>query len=192
MKIYDISQELLTCNVYEGDPVPIGTKIKNVSDDGYNLSCISMCAHNGTHIDAPYHFLDSGNTVDKMDISAFVGECYVVSCTGDISQSDAQSIVDIANCPRILIKGDATITADAAKVLADANILIVGCEGQSVGDVNAPAAVHKILLSQNIALLEGIVLKDIPCGKYFLSCAPLNIAGFDGSPCRATLIDFFG
>ena len=71
MKIYDISQELLSCDVYEGDPAPEGTQIKNVKDDGYNLSCLSLCAHNGTHIDAPYHFLDDGNTIDKMDISIF-------------------------------------------------------------------------------------------------------------------------
>ena len=190
MKIYDISQEVLSCNVYEGDPKPIATKIMNTECDGYNLSCISMCAHNGTHIDAPYHFFDNGNTVNKMDISAFVGECYVVSCAGDISQTDAQNIVDMANCPRILIKGNATVTSDAARVFADSDILLVGCEGQSVGDINAPANVHKILLSKNIALLEGIVLDSVLDGKYFLSCAPLNIEGFDGSPCRAILIEF--
>ena len=190
MTIYDISQELLSCNIYDGDPAPTGAQIKNVKDDGYNLSCLSLCAHNGTHIDAPYHFLDDGNTIDKMDISMFAGECYVVSHTGDISEADAMKMVAYAGCPRILIKGNATVTSHAASVFANSSMLLVGCEGQSVGDANAPAAVHKILLSKNIALLEGIILKDVPCGKYFLSCAPLNIAGFDGSPCRAILIDF--
>ena len=190
MKIYDISQELLSCNVYDGDPKPIATKIMNAECDGYNLSCLSMCAHNGTHIDAPYHFFDNGNTIDKMNIDAFVGECYVVSFTGDINRADAQSIVAAANCLRIIIKGNATVTSDAARVFASSGILLVGCEGQSVGDVNAPAEVHKILLSKNIALLEGIVLDSVIDGRYFLSCAPLNIEGFDGSPCRAILIEF--
>ncbi|MBQ7086691.1 MAG: cyclase, partial [Clostridia bacterium] len=58
-----------------------------------------------------------------------------------------------------------------------------------VGDENAPMAVHKILLSQNIVLLEGVVLDEAKEGKYFLSAAPLNIKGFDGSPCRAYLIE---
>ena len=49
--------------------------------------------------------------------------------------------------------------------------------------------VHKILLSRNIALLEGIILKEVPEGRYFLSAAPLNLAGADGAPCRAYLID---
>ena len=190
MKIYDISQELLSCSVYEGDPVPEKIQIKNAHNDGYNLSCLSMCAHNGTHIDAPYHFFDNGSTIDKMDISAFVGECYVVSCSGNISLADAQNIVKTANCPRILIKGNATVTGDAARVFASSDILLVGCEGQSVGDVTAPAEVHKILLSKSIALLEGIVLDSVIDGRYFLSCAPLNIEGFDGSPCRAILIEF--
>ena len=191
MKIYDISQELLSSSVYEGDPAPKKIQIKNSREDGYNLSLISMCAHNGTHIDAPYHFLDGGNTIEKMDISAFVGECYVVSHIGDISDVDATKMV-AASCPRILIKGDAVVTSDAARIFADSGVLLVGCEGQSVGDVNAPAAVHKILLSRGVALLEGIVLNDVSDGKYFLSAAPLNIAGADGSPCRAILIDFLG
>lgn len=190
MRIYDITQELLSCSVYDGDPSPERVQIKNVSDDGYNLSCISMCAHNGTHIDAPYHFINNGSTIDKMDISAFIGECCVVSHTGDISEDDAKNIVALAGCPRILIKGNSTVTSGAARVLADSHIFLVGCEGQSVGDVNAPAEAHKILLSKNIALLEGIVLKDVPDGKYFLSSAPLNIAGADGAPCRSILIDF--
>ena len=192
MKIYDISQELLSSSVYEGDPTPERIQIKNAREDGYNLSLISMCAHNGTHIDAPYHFLDGGNTVDKMDISAFVGECLVVSHAGDVSNTNAEKMVAMAGCPRILIKGDAIVTSDAARVFADSDILLVGCEGQSVGDVNAPAEVHKILLSRGVALLEGIVLQNVPDGKYFLSSAPLNIAGADGSPCRAILIDFLG
>ena len=191
MKIYDISQELLGSAVYPGDPQPTVTKLCSMADgDLYNLSHFCACAHNGTHIDAPYHFFDNGNTIDKMNIDAFVGECYVVSFTGDINQADAQSIVAAANCPRIIIKGNATVTSDAARVFASSGILLVGCEGQSVGDVNAPAEVHKILLSKNIALLEGIVLDSVIDGRYFLSCAPLNIEGFDGSPCRAILIEF--
>jgi hypothetical protein len=88
----------------------------------------------------------------------------------------------------ILIGGKATVTADAAMVFAAGNICLIGNESQSVGPESAPMAVHQLLLGQNIALLEGIVLKDIPEGRYFLSAAPLNLSGADGAPCRAYLI----
>ena len=81
------------------------------------------------------------------------------------------------------------LTEDAAKVFADHRILLFGNESQTVGPEDAPMAVHKILLSREIALLEGIVLKDVPEGRYFLSAAPLNLAGADGAPCRAYLME---
>ena len=65
---------------------------------------------------------------------------------------------------------------------------MVGNEGQSVGPEDAPMQVHLILLKRGIALLEGIVLKDVPQGHYFLSAAPLCLAGADGAPCRALLL----
>ena len=81
-----------------------------------------------------------------------------------------------------------TVTKDAAKVFAEAKIKLIGNEGQTVGPVEEPMRVHQILLGANIVLLEGIILAGVPEGKYFLNAAPLNIKGFDGSPCRAYLI----
>jgi arylformamidase len=74
-------------------------------------------------------------------------------------------------------------------VFADAEILLIGVESQSVGPLDSPMIVHKILLSKNIVLLEGIVLDNAIEGRYFLNCAPLNIEGIEGSPCRAVLIE---
>ena len=91
---------------------------------------------------------------------------------------------------RILLAGDCVVTLEAAAVFADSKILLLGNESQSVGPEDAPMEVHKLLLSRDIALLEGIVLSEVPEGKYFLSAAPLNLAGADGAPCRALLIDF--
>jgi arylformamidase len=87
-----------------------------------------------------------------------------------------------------LIAGEVTVTAEAAEVFAVHKIKLIGNEGQSIGPENAPMQVHKILLKQEIALLEGIVLKGVPEGRYFLSAAPLNLGGADGAPCRAYLI----
>ncbi len=191
MKIIDISQELLSCKVYPGDPRATLKRLKSTNDGAvYNLSEICLCVHNGTHIDAPFHFLSEGNTVERIQLDSFVGECYVARHNGYLNADDAKKILrDADGAERILIGGSVTVTADAACVFADAGIKLIGNEGISVGPEDAPMEVHKILLEKNVILLEGIVLEGVNEGKYFLSAAPLNIRGADGSPCRAYLIE---
>ena len=192
--IYDISQEVFSCTVFPGDPSPVGKRMQSIEvGDVCNLTELTMCAHNGTHVDAPYHFIDEGKTIDEMPLDAFVGDCYVVHHTGDVTGEDAENILEKAVASgagqRILIGGKATVTADAAKVFAKAKIKLIGNESQTVGPENAPKEVHMILLSEEIVLLEGIVLKEVPEGKHLLSAAPLNLGGCDGAPCRAILIE---
>lgn len=190
MKIYDISQEVFSCKVYPGDPKP-EKQILSATEKGdlYNLTAFSMCAHNGTHIDAPFHFLGEGKTVEQMALNTFVGECYVARHSGDVTAAEAYTILQKAEgTPRILIAGPATVTQEAAQVFANADICLLGNESQTVGPENAPMQVHKLLLQKEIALLEGVVLTDIAEGRYFLSAAPLNLTGADGAPCRAYLI----
>lgn len=191
MRIFDISQEVFSCTVYPGDPAPEKqTLCATQGGDLYNLSTFSMCAHNGTHIDAPFHFLHDGKTVDQLDLSYFVGDCYVARHTGDVSAADARQIlIKARGAQRILIGGKATVTAEAAEVFALHNLKLLGNEGQTIGPEDAPMQVHLILLKQEVALLEGIVLQNIPEGHYFLNAAPLNLAGCDGAPCRAYLIE---
>ena len=191
MKIYDISQEVFSCGVYPGDPKPEKQTLCAISDgELYNLTAFSMCAHNGTHIAAPFHFLPEGKTVEQMPLETFVGDCFVARCQGDLTASDAEAVLEKAGgAERILIAGPATVTAEAAKVFASGSLLLLGCEGQTVGPEEAPMEVHLILLRRGIALLEGILLENVPEGRYFLSAAPLNLAGADGAPCRAYLID---
>ena len=193
MKIIDISQEVFSCNVYPGDPHSAAEKVVSIDNgDVYNMSTLSMCVHNGTHIDAPYHFLNDGNTVEQIPLEYFVGTCYVTHRDGELTSKDAEEIMQEAiadNAPeRILIGGNVTVTAEAAKVFAEYGINLIGNEGLSIGPVESPMEVHKILLSANVVLLEGIVLKDVPTGAYFLNAAPLNLAKLDGAPCRAYLI----
>ena len=194
MKIIDISQEIMSCKVYPGDPAPKGERLVSMDrGDVYNMSAFSMCVHNGTHVDAPFHFINEGKTIDQMPLESFVGLCYVARHNGEVTADDATEIMEKAvnngAAERILIAGDAVVTAEAAEVFADHNIKLIGNESQSVGPENAPMKVHKILLSKEIVLLEGIVLDGVEEGKYFLSALPLNIKGFDGSPCRAYLIE---
>ena len=191
MKIYDISQEVFSCSVFPGDPQPTRKVTQSLKKgDICNLTELAMCAHNGTHIDAPYHFLDNGKTVDRVALESFVGPCYVTHHRGNISENDAKTILEKAGKgrERILIGGECTVTAEAAKVFADAKIRLIGNESQTVGPINSPREVHLILLGAEVVLLEGIRLENVRTGNYFLSAAPLNLGGADGSPCRAYLI----
>ncbi len=194
MKIYDISQEVFSCCVYPGDSVPGFNREKTIGQgDGYNLTSFHMCAHNGTHVDAPLHFIDSGYGADKIPLESCIGPCFVYSKNGVIEDVDAREIIDEAgdiSSKRILIKGDGVISKSGAEVFAKSGVLLVASESQSVGSSQAPAQVHKILLSENIVLLEGIRLDKVEQGHYFLASQPLNLEGADGSPCRAVLIDF--
>ena len=196
MKIYDISQEVFSCQVYPDDPAPEKKIIRSMEKgEVYNLTAFSMCAHNGTHIDAPRHFIRDGKTVDEKSLEAFIGMAYVAEHSGVVTYNDATEIIKKAKkhnaeaAKRILIKGDVEVSLEAAKVFASSDILLLGNEPQTVGPQNAPMAVHLALLSADVILLEGIRLAEVPEGIYFLNAAPLNLAGADGSPCRAVLID---
>ncbi len=196
MKIYDISQELLSSAVYDGDPKPSSRLIKSISDgEFYNLTEISMCVHNGTHIDAPCHFISGGADITQIPLERLVGFTFVVECTGDIDDRLASELLTRARrinpdaARRILIKGDATVTEAAARTLADGGVYLVGTESQSVGDANSPMAVHLILLNAKVALLEGLRLSDVAEGVYFLAAQPISIKNSDGAPVRAILIE---
>lgn len=191
--IYDISQELFSCRVWPGDPAPVREVLADMDKgDIINLTAFSMCAHNGTHVDAPAHFIKDGKTVDELDPAAFLGDCYVARHEGNVTDVDAEAILrraaDRKAAERILIAGPATVTEAAARVFAEAGIRLIGNESQTVGPENAPMAVHLILLGADVVLLEGLVLDHVPEGKYFLTAAPINLGGCEGSPCRAMLV----
>lgn len=124
MKIYDISQEVFGCQVYAGDPAPEKELLSSMEEGGlYNLTAFRMCAHNGTHIDAPFHFIQGGKAVDSIDLDTFVGLAYVVEHHGIVSADDAAAILENAKkqnpeaAKRILIKGDAEVSSEAPRYL---------------------------------------------------------------------------
>lgn len=197
MKIYDVSRELLSASVYPGDPAPTLNKLSSMEDgDLYNLSSFTACCHNGTHVDAPSHFIKDGKTVGEMDIAKTVGEVYVAKCSGKIDEKEALDILEKAKkinketAKRILIKGDATVTKEAANAFYLGGVSLLGVESQSVGPIDAPMEVHKILLGKEVVLLESLKLDEVEEGAYFLFAAPINIGVAEGAPCRAVLVDF--
>ena len=90
---------------------------------------------------------------------------------------------------RILLKGECHLTKAATDILSECGIVLVGVESQSIATYDDPVTVHVSVLGQGIAALEGLVLTEVPDGKYFLFAAPIKLSGSDGSPCRAVLID---
>ena len=211
VKVYDISQEVFGCAVYPGDPSPERIVMLKKSEGAVcNLTAIKMCAHNGTHVDAPYHFVEEGKKIDEVDLTKWVGYAYVAEHDGEITAKDAKKIIKAAReaekafCEkcnadsgidasrRILVKGKAVVTEEAAMVFAKEKLLLFGNESQTVGPEDAPMAVHLILLGADMTLLEGIRLTEVPEGIYLLNAAPLNLGGSDGAPCRAILLDPWG
>ena len=195
MTYYDITQEVFTCRVYPGDPAPKREVLASMAaGDLYDLTAFSMCAHNGTHIDAPRHFIKDGKTVEALSLESTVGFCYVASHEGFLGGEAAKTILKKAleknreAAKRILIKGNAILTYEGAEVFQKAGILLFGNESQTVGPEEAPMAVHKLFLADEVVLLEGIRLAKVPDGVYFLVAAPLLLGGAEGAPCRAILI----
>ncbi len=195
MKIYDISQEVYGCRVFPGDIAPQKEELMRMTEGSlYNLSSLHMCVHNGTHVDAPYHFINDGKKIDEMSPEHYIGRAYVTEHEGIVTAEDARRMLakarqaDARSAKRLLIKGDAIVSADAARVFAEAKLLLVGNESQTVGPADAPREVHLILLGAEVVLLEGICLAQVPEGVYLLNAAPLLLAGSDGAPCRAILI----
>ena len=197
MKLYDISQEVFGCAVYPGDPTPKKESLSRMEIGAlYNLTAFSMCAHNGTHVDAPYHFIEDGKTVEQIPLEKTVGLCFVAEWQGILDEENARQILRRAalavreSARRILLKGNVTVSAAAARVFAEGGVDLIGNESQTVGPEDVPMEVHKILLGADVVLLEGIRLSDVPEGVYFLSAAPLCLGGADGAPCRAILAEW--
>jgi arylformamidase len=185
MKIIDITQELFSCRVFPGDVPPAFERVKSIERDSYNLTNISLCVHNGTHIDAPNHFVQDGKAVHELDLNVFYGKCTVIESSGITAA--------LGTChERLLIKGNCEISEETARLIADSNVKLIGVESQSVANIESPMSVHVILLEKEIVLLEGLDLSNAEPGEYVLAAFPLKLEGADGSPVRAVLIDFEG
>ena len=185
--IYDISQEVFSCQVYPGDPAPEKKVISSMEKgDSYNLSSFSMCAHNGTHIDAPFHFIRDGKTVDKICLDAFVGMAYVAEHQGIVSGDDAVEILAKAKeqnpeaAKRILIKGSAEVSSEAAKVFASSEILLLGNESQTVGPEDAPMEVPAGRRPGRCLSVKCSAAESVRCGWFAVQSCIDSVNSFPG------------
>lgn len=191
MKIVDITREVLSCPVYEGDPAPEIKRIRDINSlDEYNLSTVSMCLHNGTHMDAPLHFLPNGNDICSAKSDAFIGPCAVVEVPEGIITGAFVEEYFPRNTDKVLIKsnGKAFLHESAASELSHLGYVLVGTDASSIEPSEFGGRAHKMLMVDNILILENLDLSKIESGNYFLVAAPLKISNAEAAPVRAMLI----
>lgn len=191
MKIIDISRELFSTPPYPGDPVPRRDRIRRIDmGDDCNLSGFYTCCHSATHLDAPSHYIDAGETIEQMNLDRCIGPCSVVDVLGIVTGADIDLLMPIVE-KRVLFRGEGTsyLSQSAAFALADAGILLVGTDAQSIAPPQDEEGPHVELLSAGIPILEGLNLTGIRAGRYRLIALPLLLGGAEASPVRAVLIE---
>ena len=213
MKIFDISLPIThDMVIWPGDPPVEINRLSAIKDgNDANISKISMCVHTGTHIDAPSHFIDQANTIEQIPLTKLVGKTFVMDLCDQTDVIDEDMLRGhpdgdkLIQSKKVLFKTRNSafwvekpgqfdeayvgINSSGANYLASLNLELVGVDYLSVASYNETELPHKILLSREIVLLEGINLRDVPPGFYYLYCLPLPILGSDGAPARAILID---
>ena len=174
--------------------------------DGYTLSAYSMGAHSGTHVDAPMHFVVDGAPIDKVPLAALMGPARVIQIPDSVQAIDAAELNRHAwkGAERLLFRTRSTehgwmysavfhqdfayIAPDAAQLMADAGIKLVGVDYLSAEQFGAAQPLtHRILLGHGIPIVEGLDLSKAPAGDYDLIVLPMKVGGHEGAPARAVL-----
>ena len=204
MRIHDITMPLSAeLPVYPGDsPVVITPWLSIACGDPANVSRVTLCSHSGTHLDPPRHFSDSGMSVDEIPLERLIGKARVVEILGvTMIGRDELRRLPIKGVERLLLKTDSSglwkqsefkqdfsaLSVDGARYLLESGVKLVGIDYLSVEHVEGDGEVHRMLLDNDVLILEGINLADVAPGEYELICLPLKIKGGDGAPVRALL-----
>lgn len=188
MKIFDISKEVFSASVFPGDPAPSCQPVLELSKGAAcNLTQLTLGSHSATHMDAPSHFVPGGRTIDQVDLRRCVGPCRVMRAEGLLTEEWAAQVMD-SGVERLLIQGEITLSREAAQVLAQRGLLLIGVEGMTVGLGEDTGPVHRALLEGEVAILESCVLEGVAPGEYFLAAQPIKYGGLDGAQVRPLLI----
>ena len=210
MRIYDISLALsANLPVWPGDPPIHIERIARMEDGALaNVTALDICAHVGTHVDAPYHFLGgSASTIEQLNLKLLTGRAYVLHLPDEVDLITAALLKGIEFPPRLRrvlfrtrnshewgrlpapFKEDfVALSADGAEYLIERGVKLVGVDYLSVAPYTDPAPTHQTLLRAGVVVLEGLDLSQVPQGRYSLYCLPLKLVGSDGAPARAILL----
>lgn len=207
MRIYDVSMPIAEGMAgFPGDPpVQIARRSSLDRGDAYNISNLSLGTHTGTHVDPPVHFLAQGATIDRIDLSILNGPCEVVEIPADRDRIGAHAFDHVPReTHRVLFRtansarwaqGAAffadyvALDGEAAEAAVARGIRLVGIDSLSIErDDTGRYPVHHRLLGASVLILEGLLLAEVPPGRYQLRCLPLRITDGDGGPARALLL----
>lgn len=191
MIIHDISRDTINTPVFDGDPETRAERIKSIDNgDGYNLTEISMSVHSGTHIDAPLHFCEDGQSIDNIRLNTFFGKCTVISVSGILTGEDMERLLPYCK-RRVLFHGEGKtfISQSAAIVLAESRVVLVGTDAPSIAPSFDEEKTHRELARAGIAILENLNLSAIDDGEYDLCAFPVKLGGLEAAPCRAIILE---
>ncbi|MFM8323087.1 MAG: cyclase family protein [Chloroflexota bacterium] len=210
MRTYDISVTISPdLPVWPGDPRVEMKRIGKMEDgDPSNVTHLSLSAHVGTHVDAPFHFLGgSAPTVESLPLSLLTGRAYVLHLSDDVDLITA-AVLERAEIPprtrRLLFRtrnshfwkngegdfqtGFVGLSDDGARYIVSHGVRLVGIDYLSIAPFTAPTPTHQTLLGAGVVIVEGLNLGEVSQGRYTLYCLPLKLAGCDGAPARAILV----
>jgi arylformamidase len=196
-----------TTPIYAGDAPLKFEFLKDMrKGDGFTLSAYSMGAHSGTHIDAPMHFVRDGASIEQLSLAPLIGPARVIDIPDSVRSIDAAELNrhEWRGAPRVIFRTRSSvrgwmasstfhrdfayIAPDAAQLLADAGVQLVGIDYISTEQFGAPAPkTHQILLGKGIPIVEGLALGAVRAGDYDLIVLPIKVAGHEGAPARAIL-----
>jgi arylformamidase len=204
MIIYDISMTIeKSMGVYKNieDKRPVIRFDRKIPKDSINESSMCMNLHTGTHIDAPYHVDDLGATIDAIDLNKLITKCRVLDLTKIVDGIAKEDLLDqnIQTGEFLLLKTRNSFTEEfepdfiyveksGAEFLAEKEIIGVAIDSFGIERAQPDHETHKILFNKGITIIEGVRLKEIGAGEYFMCALPLKIKGVDGAPARIVLI----
>lgn len=206
MKIIDISQEIRDdMTIYPGDPHFHSHQVSSFKMGNMcEVSELTIGSHCGTHIDAPLHMIAGGDTLESMPLDCFIGPCRVLTFPVGVVTEKMLMERNVKAGERILLRTDprgehvpkngqfnpAVLSVRAAQHLAQTGVKLVGIDAPTVENMEiCDGEIHRTLLSNGVAILEGLLLENAEKEHYFLSALPLSLTGENGAPCRAVLIE---
>jgi arylformamidase len=204
-RLYDITRTLSpSIAVWPGDtPFAVKTLMRLAHGDSANLTTLTMSSHTGTHVDAPYHFVDHDLTMEQVALDIYVGPATVVTVqkpAGPLTVDDFPRL-DWGRVKRLLVHSAASNhpidqfladyvypSPELADFMGQQGIILFGSDAASMDAVDSKVLVgHQALRRNGVAILENLALAGVPDGEYELIALPLKIQGGDGSPVRAIL-----
>ena len=204
MKLYDISLTLSPQSIrwVTAQPLELIERKRMSRGDPNNSSSVHTSVHAGTHVDAPFHFVPNGRTIESLPLETFIGPARVCAVeprrritATDVAKAELQGesrVLFKTRNSNLLKKGVydpsfAPFSVDGADALVKLGVKLVGLDYLSAAAADEQVPVHRAFLDHGVILLEGIDLSDVPAGRYELFCPPVKLAASDGAPCRAVL-----